>query len=251
MDGVVIVPAVTAQLLTIGEGLVELGLRDGEATVELGFGGDAANVAVMAAREGAAAGLVGRVGRDALGRRAAAFWGAAGVDVTTLVGDDGGPTGIYVNELGGDGAHRFDYHRARSAGSRLCRDDLPAGALAACRILHVTGITLAVSASSAATPISSSCSTPRRSSRPAPATRRGPPRGWRPRPARSCSPAAPTARPATPSPAPTAPDDWRTSTSHRRSRAVTAATLSCRGRGCAASYPSRAEVDAALAAEVA
>ena len=63
----------------VGEGLVELGLEAEPARgVVLGFGGDAPNAAVMAARLGCEARLAGRVGDDALGRRLLAFWREAG-----------------------------------------------------------------------------------------------------------------------------------------------------------------------------
>jgi 2-dehydro-3-deoxygluconokinase len=114
----------------------------------LGYGGDAANAAVMAARMGATARIAGRVGDDTLGRRLVAFWQATGVDTGAVLVDDGGPTGIYVNERGTTGLHRFDYHRRGSAGSRLGPGDVGDGFLDGLGVLHLTGITLAVSASS-------------------------------------------------------------------------------------------------------
>lgn len=135
----------------VGEGLVELGLEAEPARgVVLGFGGDAPNAAVMAARLGCEARLAGRVGDDALGRRLLAFWREAGVDTAAVVVDPEAPTGIYVNERGREGLHRFDYHRSGSAGSRLRPADLTAAFFAGLGMLHVTGITLAVSAGSRA-----------------------------------------------------------------------------------------------------
>jgi 2-dehydro-3-deoxygluconokinase len=92
--------------------------------------------------------LGGRVGGDALGRRLLAFWSESGVDVEHVVADPDGPTGLYVNELGSEGLHRFDYHRRLSAGSRLAPGDLTTMFLDGVGILHLTGITLAVSDSS-------------------------------------------------------------------------------------------------------
>ncbi|MDH4177207.1 MAG: sugar kinase [Thermoleophilia bacterium] len=140
-----------AALGVVGEGLVELGLEPPpDPAVALGFGGDVANAAVMASRLGAAARIGGRVGDDALGRRLLTFWAGQGVDVRHVVVDAGGPTGIYVNERGAEGPHRFDYHRAASAGSRLAVGDLGDGFFAGLGVLHVSGITLAVSESAAA-----------------------------------------------------------------------------------------------------
>lgn len=133
----------------VGEGLVELCLEPPpDRAVTLGFGGDACNAAVMAARLGCGARIGGRVGDDALGRRLLAFWEAEGIETGHIVVDPGGPTGIYVNERGSEGLHRFDYHRRLSAGSRLTPDDLGDGFLAGLDALHLTGITLAVSTTS-------------------------------------------------------------------------------------------------------
>lgn len=129
----------------LGEGLVELGLSATDDEVGLGYGGDAANAAVMAASLGAPARFYGRVGDDVLGRRLTAFWRSRGVDLAGLSVDPGAPTGIYVNELSGDGAHRFDYHRAGSSGSRYDTADVVAAPFGDLAILHVTGIGLAVS----------------------------------------------------------------------------------------------------------
>jgi 2-dehydro-3-deoxygluconokinase len=112
--------------------------------VTLGFGGDVANTAVMAARMGAATRIGGRVGDDGLGRRLLTFWAGQGVDVRH-VAVGGGPTGLYVNERGAEGLHRFDYHRSGSAGARLAPGDLADGFFSGIGILHVSGITLAVS----------------------------------------------------------------------------------------------------------
>ena len=136
----------------VGEGLIELGLGPlPDRSVVLGFGGDAANTAVMAAKLGRPARIAGRVGDDALGRRLLAYWVDCGVDVADVVVDSGAPTGIYVNELTPDGSHRFDYHRSNSAGSRLESGDLVDGFFEGLGLLHVTGITLSISADAAET----------------------------------------------------------------------------------------------------
>jgi 2-dehydro-3-deoxygluconokinase len=135
----------------VGEGLVEVGLEPSpRLEVVLGLGGDAPNAAVMAARLGCDVRIAGRVGDDALGRRLLDFWREAGVDTAHVVADGEAPTGIYVNERGREGLHRFDYHRAGSAGSRLEPADLADAFFSSLGILHVTGITLAVSGSSRA-----------------------------------------------------------------------------------------------------
>ena len=70
------------ELGAVGEGLFEIGLDKGDTgPLRRGYGGDVANVCVMAARAGIGARLAARVGADALGRALLAFWGAEGVDV--------------------------------------------------------------------------------------------------------------------------------------------------------------------------
>ena len=135
---------------TIGEGLYELGVDEGavDGQPRQGYGGDAANTAVMAARLGGAR-FCGRVGDDALGRLLLEFWRRSGVDTRSVATDDG-PTGIYVNERLAGGGCRFHYHRRGSAGSRLSEDDVNDDFLEGLDALHYTGVTLAISTSAAA-----------------------------------------------------------------------------------------------------
>jgi 2-dehydro-3-deoxygluconokinase len=136
---------------TIGEGLFELGIDEGEpeAPLRRGYGGDAANTAVMAALAGAESRLGGRVGDDALGRLLLAFWEGTGVDTRWVVVDPDAPTGFYVNERPRAGGSRFHYHRRGSAGSGLSGADLPDDFLHGLGVLFFTGVTLSVSARSA------------------------------------------------------------------------------------------------------
>jgi 2-dehydro-3-deoxygluconokinase len=133
----------------IGEGLVELRCVDDDDGLRCGFGGDVANTAVMAARLGATARLCGRVGDDLLGQRLVAFWRSSGIELGAVAADPRAPTGLYVNERVRGGAHRFLYHRAGSAGSRLVPDDVTDEFLCDLGWLHYSGVTLAVSETSA------------------------------------------------------------------------------------------------------
>ena len=134
-----------------GEGLFELGLDEGDldGRVRRGYGGDAANTAVMAGRLGHPARLGGRVGDDALGRLLLAFWQRSGVDTRWVAVDRDAPTGIYVNELEPGGGARFHYHRRASAGSRLELGDLPDDFLDGVDVVHTPGVTLSISESAA------------------------------------------------------------------------------------------------------
>ncbi len=140
-------------LATIGEGLAELELddddRDPGCQLRVAPGGDAANIAVMAARLGAPARLGGRIGADFFGDWLRSFWHGTGVDVDTLHVDPQAPTGLYLNSRSADGNHSFSYWRSGSAGSRLTPRDLDDRFFRDVGILAVTGIGIAVSASSA------------------------------------------------------------------------------------------------------
>lgn len=138
-------------LVAIGEAMLELCYEPAElAGITGGFGGDVLNSAVMAARLGAPAALLGRVGHDAAGRRLLDHCRSESVDADWVVVDGEAATGIYSSELGTDGARRFDYHRTGSAGSRLVPADVDEALIARAAVVHVTGITLAVSETSAA-----------------------------------------------------------------------------------------------------
>jgi 2-dehydro-3-deoxygluconokinase len=135
----------------LGEGLVEVGL-DGEelyGPLRRGYGGDAANAAVMAALMRAPGRLCARVGDDIFGTLLRAHWERCGLDTRYVRVDPGGPTGMYVNQAREDARHVFHYHRRGSAGSLLTPADIADGFLDDLSVLHVTGITLALSSTAA------------------------------------------------------------------------------------------------------
>lgn len=137
-------------LVAVGEGLLEVGVR-GDLPPEYlgrGFGGDVANVAVMAARMGARARLLTRLGSDTPGRLLMDFWRRSGVDVGRVAVDAAAPTGVYVNAVR-HGGHTFDYYRSGSAATRLSEDDIDGLLLADAGVLHVSGISLAISGAAA------------------------------------------------------------------------------------------------------
>jgi 2-dehydro-3-deoxygluconokinase len=112
-----------------------------------GIGGAESNVAIGVARLGGSATWLGRVGRDATGDLIARRLVAEGV--TAQVVRDDSFTGLMVRHRRTGALTHVDYHRAGSAGSHLSPTDLPAAFDA--DILHVTGITPALSSSARAT----------------------------------------------------------------------------------------------------
>jgi 2-dehydro-3-deoxygluconokinase len=115
-----------------------------------GFGGDTSNMAIAASRltppARARVGYVTRVGSDAFGRMLLDLWHTEGVDTSGVAIDEEAPTGVYFVSHGPRG-HEFSYLRAGSAASRMRPDTLPAQTLRGACILHVSGISQAISAS--------------------------------------------------------------------------------------------------------
>ena len=103
-------------------------------------------MAIAAARLGARVGYVTRLGDDAFGRRFLDLWAAEGVDMRGVAIDAEAPTGVYFVTHGAHG-HEFSYLRAGSAASRMRPETLPHDVVRAARLLHVSGISQAISAS--------------------------------------------------------------------------------------------------------
>ena len=124
-------------IVSIGEAMVEFNqTRPGEKTYLQGFGGDTSNMIIAAARSGARAGYVTRVGDDEFGRMLRELWQREGVDTSGVIVDREAPTGVYFVTHGPQG-HAFSYLRAGSAASRLKPDDLPD--LAGAAVVHASG----------------------------------------------------------------------------------------------------------------
>lgn len=131
-------------LLCLGEPLFEFShIRDRD--WREGVGGDVSNVAIAAARQGASAGVISRLGRDSFGAVIRNLWDEEGVD-HRFVSEDDAPTGLYFIRHDADG-HHFEYRRTGSAASRLARSDLDGLTDSGARMLHVSGISLAISES--------------------------------------------------------------------------------------------------------
>jgi 2-dehydro-3-deoxygluconokinase len=113
------------------------------------IGGAEANLSIALARLGHTVRFVSRIGDDPFGRKVRAVLDAEGVDTTALATDEGAPTGIFFREWLADGARRVFYYRAGSAASRLGPEDLRPELFEGVRVVHLTGITPALSPSCA------------------------------------------------------------------------------------------------------
>lgn len=139
-------------LLTIGETLVLLAapepgpLRHAH-ELRLGVGGAESNVAIGVSRLGGRATWVGRVGDDEFGKLILRTLRAEGVDVSGAVVDAGAATSLMLKERRTSDRARVTYYRSDGPGARLEPRDVPSAVVAAAGVLHVTGITLALSRS--------------------------------------------------------------------------------------------------------
>lgn len=144
------------ELVGIGETMAVLTgpetgrLRD---TCSLGLttAGAESNVAIGVRRLGYRTAWIGRLGLDELGEKILADLRREGVDVSAAVVDKGAATGLMFKERRLPGIVRVSYYRKGFAGSRLEPADLPESLLAGVRIVHVTGVSLGLSPTAAAT----------------------------------------------------------------------------------------------------
>lgn len=130
-------------LLCLGEPMLEFNQQPDGRWLE-GFGGDTSNCAVSAARQGASVGCLTHLGADQFGRKLLDLWAQERIDTTAVTCVEGTQTGIYF-VTHSDKGHEFSYRRAGSAASLMRRADLDTGALSSCRILHLSGISQAIS----------------------------------------------------------------------------------------------------------
>ncbi|GGW48692.1 sugar kinase [Streptomyces xantholiticus] len=112
-----------------------------------GIGGAESNVACALAAAGHRTRWVGRVGADGFGEHLVEAIGAYGVDTSAVTRDHSRPTGVYFRTATdrATDAHEVVYYRAGSAASAMSPATAPYDVLRSGRVLHVSGITAALS----------------------------------------------------------------------------------------------------------
>ena len=138
----------TIDIVGIGEPLVEFSAvtLDGREVFQRGFGGDTSNAVIAAARQGASCAFFTALGDDRFGPSFLDLWDREKVDRSSVTITAGKRTGIYfITQENGD--HSFTYWREGSAASLISPDSLPKDVIAAARVLHVSGISQAISQS--------------------------------------------------------------------------------------------------------
>jgi Sugar kinases, ribokinase family len=113
-------------------------------TMTLGIGGSESNVAIALSRLGVEATWIGKVGADSLGDLVLREIGAEGVHVAA-VRDADAPTAIMIKERRTPADTRVFYYRSGLAGSRLRVDEVNFELVRSASLLHVTGISPALS----------------------------------------------------------------------------------------------------------
>lgn len=134
-------------VVALGEPLIEFNQTvPGDARYLRGFGGDTSNAIIAAARAGARTAYLTRLGGDAFSDALVDLFTEEGVDTRYITRDPAAPCGIYFVSHTARG-HEFTYLRAGSAASAMTPAWLPHEPIACSRWLHVSGISMAISAS--------------------------------------------------------------------------------------------------------
>ncbi|MFN9278536.1 MAG: sugar kinase [Betaproteobacteria bacterium] len=139
-------------ILAFGEPMVEFnqtGQGGGRLYLQ-GFGGDTSNFAIAAARQGARVGYLSALGDDPYGAMLRRLWDEEGVNHADVVTDPQAFTAIYFVTHDTQG-HHFHFFRKGSAASRMTPAQLPRERIAQARVLHLSGISLAISESACET----------------------------------------------------------------------------------------------------
>lgn len=140
-------------VLTFGETMANL---RGQGALRLGgafrmtIAGAESNAAIGLARLGHRVRWAGRVGADETGALITRTLRAEGVDVAAVGVDENAPTGLMLLEHRTADLVRVEYHRKGSAASRIDPEALGSALADGARLLHVTGITPALSPTAAA-----------------------------------------------------------------------------------------------------
>ena len=131
-------------IIFFGEPLLEFNQNPEDGRYLAGHGGDTSNCACAAARQGASVGFLGAVGQDPFGDSFIDLWRNEGIDISRVIRNPDAHTGIYFVTHTKNG-HSFSYFRAGSAASRVTPADLPEEYIRRGKILHVSGISQAIS----------------------------------------------------------------------------------------------------------
>ncbi|WP_214321331.1 sugar kinase [Nonomuraea sediminis] len=132
---------------TLGEalGVVSSGRVRHECEARLDVCGPEFTLAVALARLRHRVAYLGKVGSDELGARVLTILRGEGVDIADMRVTEGAQTGLLLRESRLGRPERLTHYRNGSAGSRLSPGNVPIDRIGAAKILHVSGVTAALS----------------------------------------------------------------------------------------------------------
>ena len=146
-----------AEVVTIGETMILLYGEDTNAPLQLGerlmldFAGADSNFAIAMSRLGYRSAWISRLGDEPLGVLVLNAIAREGVDVSRVIRDPTRNTGLYLKHHDATGATRVQYYRRGSAASNLQPDDVGLDHFRDARLVHLNGMTFALSESCART----------------------------------------------------------------------------------------------------
>lgn len=139
--------------VTLGESMVRLSPPNNQTieqagSMDVNVGGTESNTAITLSRFGMRTAWISKLVDNPLGRRIASTITSQGVDTSGVVWTTKGRNGTYFIEFGkGLRAHRVTYDRKNSAVNQLKPDEIDWSVFKGARIVHLTGITPALSGS--------------------------------------------------------------------------------------------------------
>ena len=143
--------------MTIGETMILLYGEDTTAPLRFGerlcldFAGADSNFAIAMSRLGYRSAWISRLGDEPLGDLVLNAIAREGVDVSQVIRDPTRNTGLYLKHHDATGVTRIQYYRRGSAASNLQPDDLNPDHFRDTRLVHLNGMTFALSESCART----------------------------------------------------------------------------------------------------
>ena len=142
-----------ADIITLGELLIDLTQNGNDENGCGKFtaypGGAPANVAVAAARLGAKAGFIGKVGSDAFGRSLAETLRKENVDASALFMSDSVPTTLAIVSVDDTGERDFSFYRDPGADTQLTEEEAVRAVKQneSAKILHIGSLSMTTSPS--------------------------------------------------------------------------------------------------------
>ena len=134
----------TLGFVSFGEPMVEFSqISRVDKTFAKGFGGDTLNCVVAGSRMGARTKYISAVGNDSFGTEIIEFLKMENIDVSSVIIEKNGRTGVYFISQS-DHDHHFDYYRDVSSIKSFRSSSIKPNDISEAKFFHTSGITLAL-----------------------------------------------------------------------------------------------------------